>query len=190
MSMNRRDHDSGMRIDRIEIRNFHGFKVFELDLVPTFNLVIGDNASGKTGLLDALAVGIGGFFLGFADISGRNIRPDEVHRETRIEAGQPVQNPYYPVEVVCRGVINGEHISWTRTLERKGGKTKSTPRLRRLSESLYGRIGRGEAGGASRSRLLRCWPVMGSKKGEVRRVPVAGQPYRRLYRLPGSGFQP
>lgn len=146
MSMNRRDHDSGMRIDRIEIRNFHGFKVFELDLVPTFNLVIGDNASGKTGLLDALAVGIGGFFLGFADISGRNIRPDEVHRETRIEAGQPVQNPYYPVEVVCRGVIDGEHIAWTRTLERKGGKTKSTPRLRRLSESLYGRIGRGEAG--------------------------------------------
>lgn len=146
MRVNRQDHDSGMRIDRIEIHNFHGFKSFKLDLAPTFNLVIGDNASGKTGLLDALAVGIGGFFLGFADVSGRNIRPDEVHQETRIEAGQPILNPYYPAAVICSGVIDGEHIDWKRTLERKRGKTKSTPRLRRLSESLYSRIGLGEAG--------------------------------------------
>jgi AAA15 family ATPase/GTPase len=45
-----------MRIDSLLLENFKGFKRRELTFHPQFNLVVGENGTGKTSLLDALAV--------------------------------------------------------------------------------------------------------------------------------------
>ena len=68
-----------MRIDRLRMENFKGFERREIALHPEFNLVVGENGSGKTSVLDALAVAAGSWFLGL--LSGhdsRHIRQDEV----------------------------------------------------------------------------------------------------------------
>jgi recombinational DNA repair ATPase RecF len=43
-----------MRIDNIEIQNFRGYEELNITLDPSFNLIIGDNGSGKTAILEAL----------------------------------------------------------------------------------------------------------------------------------------
>ena len=53
-----------MRLDSIELRNFRNYVNLGLDFDPGVNLIVGDNAQGKTNLLEAI------FYLG----SGRSFR--------------------------------------------------------------------------------------------------------------------
>ncbi len=48
-----------MRIDKLEIKNFKKFADFTIDLHPQFTLLVGDNGTGKTSILDALAIALG-----------------------------------------------------------------------------------------------------------------------------------
>jgi len=72
-----------MRLDRIELRNFRNYEELKLDFAPGVNLLVGDNAQGKTNLLEAIAyLGSGksfraqrnsemvGFGADFADLEG------------------------------------------------------------------------------------------------------------------------
>ncbi len=71
-----------MRIDVLRLENFRCFEKYELRLAKKFNLLIGDNGSGKTALLDALAVAAGSFLLGIRanNVRARNIDEDDVRR--------------------------------------------------------------------------------------------------------------
>lgn len=48
-----------MKIDRISLKNFKLFEAFTLELHPEFTVLVGENGSGKTSLLDALAIASG-----------------------------------------------------------------------------------------------------------------------------------
>ena len=75
-----------MRIDKLEIENFKLFAQQEFTFHPQFNLVIGENGSGKTSLLNALSVALGGWAHAYIK-SKNNLRPianDEI-REIQID---------------------------------------------------------------------------------------------------------
>jgi len=67
-----------MRIDEIHIKNFKNFesKIFQFN--PQFTVIIGDNGTGKTAILDALAVGLGCFLLGIGEAKSRSIKKEEI----------------------------------------------------------------------------------------------------------------
>ena len=67
-----------MRIDKIHIQNFRGIEDLRMDLHPNFSLLIGENGSGKTAILEALSVAMGGFFLGLPGVPSRNIRDEDI----------------------------------------------------------------------------------------------------------------
>ena len=77
-----------MRIDRLQITNFKGFanRPLEfprsLDAAPDGNgsvhVLIGENGSGKTTALDALAVALGIWHVGAGGYGWRNIGKHEV----------------------------------------------------------------------------------------------------------------
>ena len=52
-----------MLIERLRIRNFKGFEEEEFFFRNNFTVVIGDNGSGKTSILDALAVAAGCYLI-------------------------------------------------------------------------------------------------------------------------------
>jgi predicted ATPase len=58
-----------MQIARLLMKNFNGFDYRELKFHPQFNLLAGDNATGKSSVLDALAIGAGSWFLGLPGIA-------------------------------------------------------------------------------------------------------------------------
>lgn len=75
-----------MQIDQITITNFKLFKQSEFRFHPSFNLVVGTNGSGKTSLLRAVAVALGGWAHAYIK-DDKNRRPidDEEIREIQID---------------------------------------------------------------------------------------------------------
>ena len=44
-----------MNLNKILLRDFRNYNQLELDFAPGVNLIVGDNAQGKTNLLEAVA---------------------------------------------------------------------------------------------------------------------------------------
>lgn len=101
-----------MKIKKISIKNFKGISERTFELNERFTVFIGNNATGKTTVLDALAVALGSFFLGVG-VPSRGIGREEV-RVVNID-GQ--NKPQIPVEIKAEGSINGVDIApWGRSI--------------------------------------------------------------------------
>jgi predicted ATP-binding protein involved in virulence len=112
-----------MRINSLDIANFKGFAQREFSFAPHFNLIIGNNGTGKTSVLDALAVAVGSWLLGFRDFSARHILPDEVRLAARTYDGEIRFEEQYPVTVSATGEIFDETLTWSRSLNSAKGRT-------------------------------------------------------------------
>lgn len=104
-----------MKLNQVIIRNFKGIEECTLDLKPGFNLLIGDNGYGKTSVLEAISVGLGGILAGLPDIPAKNFTKEEI-RIVLESTGEGSFNKRYitPVEVECEAVIENETFRWIR----------------------------------------------------------------------------
>lgn len=131
-----------MRIDEIHIKNFKGIedKVFHLN--PRFTVFIGDNASGKTSVLDALAVCLGSFFIEMGlGVNTRTIQAHEI-RTTGVN-GQP--RPQLPVTILSKGIIdNNLPVTWKREILKQKTTSKDAKVLSQFALELLKRSRNGE----------------------------------------------
>ncbi|MCP4699259.1 MAG: AAA family ATPase [Gammaproteobacteria bacterium] len=67
-------------MNSIKIDNFRAIKQLELPLDPQLTILVGNNASGKTTILDALAVGLSPALSHFPEVKGINFHPDDLYR--------------------------------------------------------------------------------------------------------------
>lgn len=135
-----------MRIDRISVKNFRGFEKGDFEfpaqydahgkmLPGSFHLFVGDNATGKTALLEALAVALAGYVNFIPDAGKRHILKADVRVTPRkFEADTARYAPNYPVKVNASGVLFGEEIEWTRSVEWKRTTRAGQKKLRSLVE--------------------------------------------------------
>ena len=118
-----------MRIDRIRIRNFKGFKEKSLDLNPRFTLLVGDNGAGKTTLLDALAVASGVWLVKPPDStlagSARNILREEIRLEQKREGDRSQFYECKPVTIEAGGEIVAKPVKWLRQIRTEGSRTSN-----------------------------------------------------------------
>lgn len=116
-----------MKINTIVIKNFKGFENETVHLNPHFTVFIGKNASGKTTVLDALAVAAGGFLRGIdvAKHEARSVRRDEI-RIVSDDRCNP--SPQLPLTIQASGTIGTTRIQecWGLTVEAIAQKTTTT----------------------------------------------------------------
>ncbi|NEP61706.1 MAG: AAA family ATPase [Symploca sp. SIO2G7] len=114
-----------MKIEKLTVKNFRCFESFELQLDDRCTVLIGNNGSGKTALLDALAIAAGSWFIDFhsMDTRSRSIVSDEVRYIRQEKQGVPFLEPQTPVGVEATGMVNGQSCQWSRYLNRMGGRT-------------------------------------------------------------------
>lgn len=111
-----------MRIRELEIYNFRGFEELKLKLDPHFNIIVGNNGSGKTAILEALTVAMGSYFLGIRNTDSRHILNKDIH----IKTFEHNEEYVFPVVVRVRGEVQGVSVDWARSL--KGRKNRTTSR--------------------------------------------------------------
>lgn len=126
-----------MQIDKIKIQNFQIFSEREFEFAEGFNLIVGINGSGKTSLLRALAVALGGWAHAYikdsknnrpiADSEVREVQIDQRFdktKSTRITASGKAT-------IVDRNSEEKEGwVSWSRTREEGDPATKVTGTIR------------------------------------------------------------
>ncbi len=106
-----------MKINTLKLQEFRCFEEYRLDFSDRFTLLIGDNGSGKTAVLDALASVVSGFLKGFRRILKphdlRPVCPDDIRHVMR-KLGQSLtkENGKYFLLISSQGVINNELFDW------------------------------------------------------------------------------
>lgn len=119
-----------MKINRLEIKNFKKFSEYTLDLHPQFTLLIGDNGTGKTSILDALAIAAGVWLVNSPDTTLNNSRRNILRSEIRLEAISLDSITQFiecrPTQIKAIGKINGEPIQWLRQIKKNSSRTSNT----------------------------------------------------------------
>jgi len=120
-----------MKIHEITLKNFRKFadQCFSFNTETNVTVLIGNNATGKTAILDALSVMMGSYLLDFkVPRAVRHIRKNEV-RLAQIKSGElQTLEPQWAqgVKIECIGSLAEHHtkeMKWSRELTSETGKT-------------------------------------------------------------------
>lgn len=114
-----------MRIDRLKIQNFSGFESCEIEFNQHFNLLVGDNASGKSSVLDAISILLDSWICGIkGDEKGGGIDPDYIRLAAHTFKEVFRFEPQFPVRLEAAGTFSGEALNWARERTSVSGRTK------------------------------------------------------------------
>lgn len=91
-----------MYLSDIHIENFKGIKSADFDFDRSVNILIGNNGTGKTSVLEAIAVALGGFLSGIDGVNTIHFSQDEIRRESQL-TGTGSHNITYKTPI-CVGV--------------------------------------------------------------------------------------
>jgi predicted ATP-binding protein involved in virulence len=105
---------NNFHIDSIHIENYKKYSSLDIKLEKKFMLIIGENGSGKTSVLDAIATLLGGYLQAFKDIPSAerhsitksDIKLDIIDKDENIVVK-------YNTPVIVSGIcnINGNHVN-------------------------------------------------------------------------------
>jgi predicted ATP-binding protein involved in virulence len=86
------------------------------------HVLIGENGSGKTTALDALAVALGIWHVGAGGYGWRNIGKNEVRVASSGTNGRPTFIEQVPTRIQAVGSIGGQPVKWSREVRKPGGR--------------------------------------------------------------------
>ncbi len=115
-----------MYIEKVEIENFKAISKMELIFKPGVNLLIGDNGVGKTSVLDAIVVALGGYLGGINGVSAKNILLSDIKIDTR-NIGSISTGIVYntPVRIACEMNVHDEIMEWERVRDDETARRKT-----------------------------------------------------------------
>lgn len=104
-----------MFLANIHIENFKGIQTADFRFSNSMNLIIGNNGAGKTSVLEAIAVALGGFLAGIEGVNTIHFSKDEIRRENQL-LGTGSNNILYrtPIRVDANMTIDGEKFRFVR----------------------------------------------------------------------------
>lgn len=112
-----------MYIDKIHLNNFRSFKNIEIHMDKRCNVIIGVNGSGKSSILDAIAISIGSYFTKISNSASLPIKKEDAHRITT-EIGSVLDTQsQFPISIYAEGIIEEKKLMWMRELSGENNKT-------------------------------------------------------------------
>lgn len=147
-----------MKIHHLEVRNFRAFEYRSFSFSDQFTLLIGDNCTGKTAVLNALSAAASPLI---QDLEEVPFDKDNVRCVRYTKGEVETIEPQYPVELHCEGEVNGQPISWMWSLSHEEGVQLSlfgegesqklswfnfvvSPEIKRVSWDLQDRVRSGQ----------------------------------------------
>lgn len=111
-----------MKIDSIQLKNFGCFKNLELSFNPKLTVIVGKNGSGKSTILDAIAIAVGTFPSTFDGIGNYGIKKEDAMLVTNMFGDSLNSTPVYPVVISSNGKIGDNNVHWERALTKSTGR--------------------------------------------------------------------
>ncbi len=112
-----------MTIKNIILKNYRCFADMEVNFHEKLTVIVGDNGSGKTSVLEGIAVSLGTMFVGLDGRAGVSINKKDARLKAyQMGESQDIQ-PQYPVEIIAAGSIDGQMVTWMRSLNGENGST-------------------------------------------------------------------
>ena len=135
-----------MMIENLILKNYRCFPEIELNFHDRLTVIAGSNGSGKTSVLEGLAVSLGTMLAGFDGVSGISIHKSDAHLKTYKMGESEDLQPQYPVEISADGNMGGEPVFWTRSLNHKNGSTtiKDAKQMMDISRDYQSRLRAGD----------------------------------------------
>lgn len=115
-----------MKVKSIKLENFRCFEDLELSFHPQLTVIVGKNASGKSTILDAVAISVGTFPSAFDGIGNYGIRKEDARLVTNIFGDSLDTNPVYPVLISSTGIVDNKKVFWRRALTKATGRCTLT----------------------------------------------------------------
>ncbi|WP_133014907.1 AAA family ATPase [Clostridium cuniculi] len=119
-----------MYLKNIKISNFKAIDNTEINFKKGFNIIIGNNGVGKTSILEAISVALGGFLGGIDGVNTKHFTKDEIRCVSEL-LGQGSYNIKYitPIKVECNVELDDKDYTWTRKKNSiKASKSTIEPR--------------------------------------------------------------
>jgi predicted ATP-binding protein involved in virulence len=111
-----------MKLSYITIENFRAIKKLILPLDSQLTVLHGNNAEGKTTILDAIAVGLGAILKRMPNVTGKDFRLNDLRQESAIlnnsSTDKPFQNEVNKAPFVRVTLESTKGIIWDRTKKR------------------------------------------------------------------------
>jgi predicted ATP-binding protein involved in virulence len=113
------------RVNRITLRNMRRFEHLEIDFSPRTTVLVGTNGSGKTAVLDAIAIVLSTVVREFEGDTQGFVTRDVRNRAAELSSvgGVARLDPIYPVEVNIDATLAGEQFNWSRSRSSLKGRT-------------------------------------------------------------------
>ncbi len=121
-----------MKIHTLRLHNFRKFEDYVFRFHPRFTVLIGDNASGKTTILDAIAIMLGTWLMKSEIAIGKKlISSDEIRLKT-FEKDEIVNTePQKPCFLEAKGELEGQFLTWKR---KHGDRGKDASQIIQIGE--------------------------------------------------------
>ena len=110
-----------MKIEEIKIKNFKLFEDEEFSFNPQMNIIIGNNATGKTSLLEALSYSLGTVLMGLKREESVPLRYEEKRRKIISSDNIEIQLPF---RIDIKQTLDNTNYEWHRSTDKElGGAT-------------------------------------------------------------------
>ncbi len=114
-----------MKLNQLSVSNFRCYKNRNFNFHPEVNLIVGQNATGKTAVLDAVSIAIASWLIGFKKKNDKKNLEQTDATLTYVEReGEAQFIEAWPVTVSATGCVNEKEISWERSKDSPTGNTR------------------------------------------------------------------
>ena len=118
-----------LRLDRLELTNFHKFEHCSISFDDRLTVLVGDNGSGKSSILEAAAAALDTVIAQLVFGRERRITPSDA-RIALFDMGDVVdRQPQYPVAVAASGHVGAEVFNWDQKLYSADGSSRGNTDL-------------------------------------------------------------
>lgn len=112
-----------MIIKNIALKNYRCFEDIKVNFHDKLTVIVGDNGSGKTSILEAITVSLGTMLIGLDGQVGVSINKKDARLKAYSMGESEDVQSQYPVEITAIGDIDGQAIEWKRSLNGENGRT-------------------------------------------------------------------
>ncbi len=136
-----------MKLDSVYIKNYRCFDELKIALDERMTLFVGKNGSGKTALLDAIAISASTFLNGIGSGISQNIQKEDARYRFFEMEGIVDPQHQFPVIITGEGECNGEKgVEWIRMLNSMEGRTtvRDASQLVGIAEEMARKVMAGE----------------------------------------------